>query len=97
MDGPYFFKVGLPGIHGNYSFTVTGDDLIHEGGKPVNPESVVSVSASQRGGDGDDYNGSADITVMNVAPRKNGNIEIRLNVNWSENLAIHVRGVYWNP
>ena len=92
MNGPFHFSFGFPGAHGvqTKSFPVS----VH-GVKGVKANSIVLGSATERTSTGDGHMGTASIEVLNLTPKNNGEIDVRINILWNSNLIVLVNLMIW--
>ncbi|GLZ28774.1 hypothetical protein Lesp02_09640 [Lentzea sp. NBRC 105346] len=75
------------GVHGTRDLWLS----IPETG--IQSSSAITMSFTERGGGGVDFNGDATITVQNVAIHANGSVYVRVNIAWGSDLCINGKWV----
>lgn len=66
----------------------------------VNGDSIVLASATEMGvvnGIYQPFVGSAGIEILSVAPQPNSNVDVKINVDWTEDLNVRITLVSLSP
>ena len=62
----------------------------------VNAQSQVAVSVCERDSNGNPFVGNAHMSVLNVAPRNDGSVDVRWNVGWETLLPVRLNFIIVN-